>query len=346
MNGVRAKYTALAFVLVGIVAHADSFHLIVCGSGGDPEFVERFADWGRRLQTALVDVAQNDPTHVRLLTEVEPAATDDRSETKPVDVPGSTVHHSDLESIRAAIEQLASVMQSEDEVFVYLIGHGSHRRDEAKIMIPGPDLSAQDLGGMLEGLPAGTRVAIDSTSSSAAFINALGPSNIIVCTATKSVEERNATEFMEHFIQAIEEGSADTDHDGRMSVYEVCSQAAILTAAWYENEGLIASEHALLEDNGDGLGTRLPIETEAGESQVDGDRAKTVFIKAHDFPASVPRELIQEYEAALQAVEDLKKAKESHPEEQYYEKLGTLLVRAARANRAIREAASAADATD
>jgi hypothetical protein len=151
---------------------------------------------------------------------------------------------------------------------------------------------------------------------------------------------------MEQFIRAIEEGMADIDHDGRSSVYEVCSRAASLTAAWYEDQGFIASEHALLEDNGDGLGTRLPVEANVEEVNADGNRAKTVYVKHPGIAANVPDDLIQVYESSIRAIEDLKRTKAELPETVYYEKLEALLIQAAKASRAIRDVPTATEAAD
>lgn len=111
----------------------------------------------------------------------------------------------------------------------------------------------------------------------------------MVCAASKSVDEKNATEFMEYFIQAIEDGSADQDRDERISLLEACRQAAALTDAYYMGRGLIATEHALIDDNGDGQGTRLAGDLQSGAAaetpaadtndRRDGALAEQCFLK-------------------------------------------------------------------
>ena len=32
--------------------YADAFHVIICGSGGEEEFIEKFQSWGERLERA------------------------------------------------------------------------------------------------------------------------------------------------------------------------------------------------------------------------------------------------------------------------------------------------------
>jgi hypothetical protein len=315
--------------LIAFAAHADTRHVIICGSGGEPEYVAKFRDWGLRLYTVLAGYAGNNPDHAVLFTENGPSDL-------PLELAGA--QQSNLENIRAVFAQLEAAMSPEDDVIVYLIGHGSFRRDEAKFMIPGPDLSAGELREFLDRLDARRAAVVNGSSSSAGFINVLGSAGHVVCTATKSADERNATEFMRFFVESLEDGSADQDHDGRVSIFEVCNQAAARTAAWYKNEGLIQTEHALLEDNGDGLGTRLPLEGQQDDDEtVDGARAKNIFVKDFVFSPSIPPELIKDYRDALHAVEELKRAKSSLPESDYYAELEALLLQAARANREIRD---------
>ncbi|MCZ6633314.1 MAG: hypothetical protein O7G87_07905, partial [bacterium] len=217
-------------VLANGQAWSAPFDLIVCGSGGEVEYQERFVDWGGRLKRVLVEDLGHRSENVRLLTE------------SGEDADGK----SDLSEIRAAFQRLGKQVGERDDLFVYLIGHGSFRRKVAKLNIPGADLSADELDGLLTGVSARRIVVVNGASASAAFINALSGDGRIICTSTKSVDERYATQFMEYFIQALEEESADQNRDDRISVLEACQQAASLTEAWYMGAGLLATEHGLL----------------------------------------------------------------------------------------------------
>ena len=67
--------------------------------------------------------------------------------------------------------------------------------------------------------------------------------------------EKNATRFGGFLADAIADTAADLDQDGGVSVLEAFLFAAKRVEASYKEEGLLATEHALLEDNGDGRGT-------------------------------------------------------------------------------------------
>jgi len=325
---------ALCMVMIAPAARAASYHALLCGSGGEAEYSEKFRDWGNRLRDTLVMRLGVPIDNLVLLTEPE---TDN--------APALTTIN--LESIRAVFAAMSDSVTPDDDLFVYFIGHGSYLKNISKFHIPGADLTADELGALLEAIPARRTIVLNGTSSSAGFINVLSGEGRVICAATKSVSEINATEFMGFFIEGLEDGSADRNHDDRISFLEACEQASELTASWYSTEGLIATEHAILDDNGDGLGSRLPIEifdlsTEEDEDNTGGDEfldgalARQCYIKDYSFHPSVPQELIDTYLSALVEVETLKGEKLQLAEEAYFAQLEELLLKAARTNREIR----------
>ena len=70
---------------------------------------------------------------------------------------------------------------------------------------------------------------------------------------------------------------ADLNNDGQASVYECFLHAARQTSAFYETNGLLATESALIDDNGDGRGSELELlvrfETSTNRI-VDGDYSR------------------------------------------------------------------------
>lgn len=330
----------LAWLMVGVCrpgAPAETFDVILCGNGGTDEYEELFHSWGVRLHDVLVDRLEHSADHVYLLMEK-------RAEPEP------NTSAISLDTIESVFDELSGTASIEDDVYIYLIGHGSYLARISKFHIPGPDLTAPRLRSLLDKLTVQRTVVVVSTSSSAGFINDLTAQDRVICTATKSVEERNATQFMEFFIQGLEEGSADLNRDTRISLLEACQQAAALTEAGYTGDGLIATEHSLLDDNGDGRGTRLPIaETpaveesasqESGEPQADGGIAAQIYIKDFTFPSSVPKEIVREYLDRLAEVEHLKTMKSTMDSDEYYAELERLLTAAAKANRRIHQHAA------
>ena len=253
---------------------------------------------------------------------------------------------SDLQQIRDTFKTLAKNHDQTQDLYIYLIGHGSHLNGISKFQIPGTDLSAGELNTMITKVPARRVITIVATSSGAGFINALSGPGRITCSATKSTREINATQYIASFIESLESGGADRNRDERISVAETCRQAASLTEAWYLANGLIATEHAILDDNGDGLGTRLYADPNRPEQQhlpdtanPDGALAAKTFLKDLTFPPSVPQTLVDDYLATIGKVEKLIDKKASMKRDAYYRRLETDLLKAARLHREIRRLA-------
>ncbi len=312
---------------------AGATDVIISGSGGVEEYRDRFRDWSSRLYRLLIEDLGRDRGDVLLFQEAPLAEG----------APGRAVN---LENLRAAFRELAANHSQDEDLFLYLIGHGSYLQETSRFQIPGRDLTAVQLAELLDAIPARRVVLIQAASASAGFINVLSKKGRIICSATKTVAEQNATEFMELFLQGLEDGGADRNRDERISVWEACELAASLTESWYLGEGLIPTEHAILDDNGDGLGTRLfladadpAIRLGRGGDAIDGELARSCYLKDFVFPAGVPRDWVDRYLALIEDVEKLKARKSSLGESQYYEQLETRLVEAARLHRRIRNQA-------
>lgn len=296
--------------------------IILCGSGGTDEYDEQFKDWALRLEKVLVDQYKRDASQVHVLLAKPDQEHADRA-----------LSQTRLETL---FQNLKTTHSDQEPLFVYMIGHGSHLRQDAKFQMPGPDLTATQLKTLLAGVPASQKVVINGSSASAGFINVLSGEQTVVCTATKSSREVNATEFMGHLVTALEGDLADKDGDKKISVYEACWRAASLTENGYTVQGLIATEHAIFDDNGDGLGSRL-FQAENPEQQKDGLLAQMVFIKDFQYPKQVPKALIVAYEKHLEGVRKLKQQKASLPRSTYKRQLEQLLIQAARANQKIHQ---------
>ena len=304
-----ARLVFLVSILAWSQTAAEPFALIISGSGGQSEYHRRFSNWGERLRHVLSD---------------ELAYTNDR--VYLLHAPQDS-----LAQIKTAITQTVARLHPDDALFVFLIGHGSYRNKLAKLNLPGPDLSAPLLDSLLA--PVRRLTLVNSASQSAAFINTLSGPGRVLCTSTKSVEERNAPRFMEDFIAALSTGDADQNRDERISIFEACQQAAALTQAHYRHSNYLSTEHALLDDDGDGLGSRL---IPFAPGSTDGTLARRTYLK--DIRLAAPPELIEDYQRAIAAVEALVEKKTTMAIEDYYRQLEALLAAAARLNRRLRQA--------
>ncbi len=80
--------------------------------------------------------------------------------------------------------------------------------------------------------------------------------------ATKSGTEKNATVFARYWVEALQDPSADTDKSDSVSAMEAFTYATKKTAAFYDSQKRLATEHAVFNDIGHGEPVR-----EAGNGQ-------------------------------------------------------------------------------
>lgn len=192
----------------------------------------------------------------------------------------SNNEQSDLQLLEQALQDLET--DSPRPLWISLIGHGTFARNVAKFNLRGPDLSAGQMKNWLAGFKRPV-VVVNNASSSGPFINALSGPNRIIVTATKSGNEQNFARFGQYFAEALAAIDSDLDHDDAVSIREAFVRASKDVELFYETEDRIATEHALMDDNGDGLGTkaddlRRKVLTPEQLAKLDGKQAGRMTI--------------------------------------------------------------------
>ena len=158
----------------------------------------------------------------------------------------------DRQRLRAALAERASA--SQEPLWVVLIGHGTFDGREAKFNLRGPDVTDAELLDWLK--PIQRPVAIlNCFSASGPFLSRLSAPNRVVVTATRSGDEQNFARFGQYLAESVADPSADLDKDGQVSLLEAYLVASNRTAEFYRTRSRLATEHPLLDDNGDRLGT-------------------------------------------------------------------------------------------
>jgi hypothetical protein len=222
------------------------------------------------------------------------------------------------------------------ELWIVFIGHGTYDGRTAKFNLRGPDISADDLAAALNSCQRPLAV-LDCSSSSGPFITALSGTNRIIVTATRSGSEVNATRFGNYFAHAIADPAADLDKDGQVSLLEAWLYAARQVDQFYKDQGRLATEHSLLDDNGDKLGTPpdffrgvLAVKTPAQGKSADGVRAN----QWHLIRGESERELSEAARARRDELEQqisaLRSRKARLAADDYYSQLERLLVEMAK----------------
>lgn len=216
-------------------------------------------------------------------------------------------------------------------LWVVLVGHGTFDGREARFSLTGPDLMPEDLTDGLKSY-AGEMVLVHTGSASEPFAKALKGERRVVITATKSGDEVFYTRFGKPFAEAIGGlTEADFDQDGQVSVLEAFLHASVQVKDFYETEERIATEHALVEDNSDGTGTRSELfegtRPKAGTKlPVDGARARQVVLVPSDEEKLMNEQQRVRRDELERELEELKGRREELGDERYYETLEKLLV--------------------
>ncbi len=303
--------------------NSGKYAVIINGASGEPAYAKQFQQWTASLRTSLSGRYGFAADRIKVLTE-KPANAAERPAT--------------AEEVRKVFTLLRSELNADSVLFVFLIGHGSFDK-EAKFNLVGPDLSAGDFNALFAGLPAPRIVIFNMASSSGEFIKPLAAKGRVIVTATRNGQESNATRFMEYFLAALKATDADADQDGHISVLEAFNYANRLTAEFYTRAGRLATEHALLEDNGDGVGHQ---KMEGG----DGLLARATYLDSLSVSQAAANvataKLLRDRTRLEGEIAQLIGRKSSMKETEYEAELEKLFIELAKVNRAIKQGATPA----
>ncbi len=293
----------------------NKFAVIINGAGGEPVYAKQFEEWTGQLSSVLSERFGFESQQIKVLAEKQATA----------------------EEVKRTFVALKSQLNANNILFVFLIGHGSFDGKESKFNLVGPDLSATEYNVLLSSLPARRVVVFNMASASGEFVKSLAAKGRIVITATRSGQETNATRFPGFFIAALNAPDADTDQDGHTSVLETFVYANRLTADFYKRAGRLATEHALLDDNGDGVGHD---KVEAG----DGLLARATYLDSLSVDeaaaTAATAKLLKERTRLEGEIEQLIARKANMPESEYEATLERLFIELAKVNRSIKQAGS------
>ena len=297
----------LAFLLFSALpVSGATYYLSVAGLGGEPEYEQQFEslakDLDKVLRTSGVDA------HVETLFGQE--ATRERLTEK--------------------FGVISSQARPEDEFVLILIGHGSFDGVEYKFNLVGPDVSAEELARLCDRVQAKRQMVVNTTSASGGSVPALERPGRAVIAATKSGTEKNATVFGRYWVEALHDPEADVDKNEAISALEAFRYAARKTAAYYESEKRLATEHAIFEDTGKGEAVRAA-SSEGGEGLLLSSITLVRFGSAQR-AASDPGKhaLLAKKEELEHQIDTLKYQKAAMSEDDYKKQLTAALLELAR----------------
>jgi hypothetical protein len=306
----------MVLLVAAPVAASERYALIVSGAHGEASYADQYAQWRQSAVTALLEKLAFDDSKILTLYDG-----------------GDGNHAATAAVVRRSIEAIRATMRRDDLLFVLLIGHGSFDGTEAKFNLVGPDLSSTEWGALLKPLP-GQVVVVDTTAASFPFLQHLAGPRRVVITATDSVAQRFDTVFPEHFVRALTDANADLDKNGRVSIWEAFAAASMGVRRHYTQRGQLATERALIDDNGDGVGR------ETGGEGTDGSVSSRLYLDP-DTPGAAPTDeellLLLQQRAALQIdADELKQRRQLMTPDEYEKEFERIMVALATVSRDIR----------
>jgi hypothetical protein len=221
--GIFAAVFALA-----MPAHPAVYYVTVAGLGGEPDYQQRFTAAAKDLDRLFK--AADTTSHVYTLTGDQATAS----------------------QLKETLGAVARDARADDDFVLILIGHGSFDGVEYKFNLVGPDVTAGEIATMCDRIPSHRQLIVATTSASGGAIQALERPGRAVIAATKSGTEKNATVFARYWVDALQDPAADTDKSDSVSALEAFTYATTKTAAFYDSQKRLATEHAVFDDIGHG----------------------------------------------------------------------------------------------
>ncbi len=206
-------------LMMPVAVFADRYVTIIQGLDGTQTYGQQFTEQATRLNIAAESITEN--SLIRFISG------DDATR----------------ENIMEHFAQLQTVMQEDDRVAVFFIGHGSFDGYEYKFNIPGPDITGEDLQTAMDALPARIQMLVNTSSASGAIKEQLENEDRVVITATRNGNERLATRFGEYFFAAIEDSAADLNKNDAITAQEAFDYAERMVKDYFEYQGQLATEH-------------------------------------------------------------------------------------------------------
>ncbi len=231
--------------------------LIVCGLPGDAEHRKLFAETIETLYAALTTRHGFAAERIAVLFSGETGESDGpalRASRGPAT----------RERLAETAAEFSAALKPDDALWVFVFGHAHFDGRASWLSLPGPDVEQQEFAKLFAPVRCREQAFFITTPASGYYIKPLSGAGRIVIVATEADFEVNETVFPHKLVKLLADPAAlaefDIDGDGRATLFDAYVSAARDTAQEYAAGELLATEHSLIDDNGDGRGT---------ESQLD-----------------------------------------------------------------------------
>jgi hypothetical protein len=231
--------------------------LIICGLPGDGEHRKLFGETLELLHSGLTKHHGFAAQNVYILWG-------DKTKDKDSTAVRANRGVATRETITNAANMLHKVLQPDDTFWVFVLGHAHYDGRYSWLNVAGDDLHQLEFGRLFEGLRCREQVFFLTTAASGFYLKPLAAPGRIVISATEPDLEVNETLFPHKLARGIATPPAlaefDIDGDKQATLLDLYLWTARETTQEYVTGELLATEHALIDDNGDGRGTEVQID--------------------------------------------------------------------------------------
>lgn len=315
------------------------YALIFGGAGADETYQTRFRQWTLKLSEILARDYGYPSDHITLLLG--------RGDPKVPEISGPCRR----DTILAAMDRLQKQVQPGDQIGFFFIGHGTSDDQGAKFVVAGPDITGADFAARLQSFSKQDVIVVNTTASGYPFCSSLAAAGRVIVCATRSAAERYDTVFPRFFLEGLENHAADRDKNRRVSMLEAFGYAGQKVKKWYADQDRLPSEHAAIDDNGDGR-----FDTDPDPAEEEGRLAEiayldTITASAAEAAVGGPapealRRLYAEAQELERSVVLLRNRKRELGEKEYWQQMEPLLIDLARTTRQLRSLEAALQKTE
>ncbi len=220
--------------------HSDNVALIISGLAGDKQYYNKFWGESNKLYNNLIDYKFAEKNIIFLF--------EDNGYNKNI-----VYAVSDLKNIKLVFQNLSKKLNSDDRLFLFLIGHASEDIKNCKFHLRGPDLSPEQLQEFTDLLPVKNLYCFINVPYSGKFISYLGKKNRIIITSCDK-NEKNQPYFLEEFNKTLSELKKNSGKDDDINFLQILKNTKVGVSSRYAAEKFIITEHSQIDSNGDGIG--------------------------------------------------------------------------------------------
>ncbi|MEZ6129488.1 MAG: hypothetical protein R3C59_12465 [Planctomycetaceae bacterium] len=263
-------------------ATGERWLFVCCGLPGDDEHRERLTAACRKLAENAADVLGVNGDHIRLL-----AGDVQMQQELNAIVPDVGV--CTRKSVQAGLTELCEQVAQQDSCWVVLLGHAHLYGTRSQFNVLDADFDQNDFGNWAKPLKCREQVFLITLPVSGFWTKPLRMPSRVVITATEADLEYTGTE-MPYALTDVLSGDSDhaslddVDGDGVLSLLDLYLATNLEIHGRFTALERLQTEHASLDDNGDGRGSevQLPYLPVKQEEPADADAEEAADAEVED----------------------------------------------------------------